>query len=106
MHHQGALPVKMNGGIQMAIEGMAIDAMGPVLSTLNNAVQELETLIGSPNTADTHIMAGWGGKDATQFFNQWPSFASSLNQAHSGLQQLQQPLQANYNAQQQATNTY
>ena len=90
----------------MALEGMDVDAMGPVLSTLNNAVQELETLIGSTNTAYTHIEAGWKGKDATQFFNQWPSFASSLSQAHSGLQQLQQHLQSNYNAQQQASNTY
>jgi uncharacterized protein YukE len=90
----------------MALDGMDIEAITPVLATLSNAVNELETLIGSTNNAYQTIESGWAGSDANQFRSQWPSFVSALNSAHSGLTQLHQHLQLNFNAQQQASNTY
>jgi hypothetical protein len=71
----------------MALEGMDVQAMGPVLSTLSNAVGELETLIGSTNGVYSTIEQGWVGSDAN-------------------LSQLHQHLQLNYSAQEQASNTY
>jgi WXG100 family type VII secretion target len=90
----------------MAMEGMDVEAVTPALASIGNAVNELQTLIGSTNSAYQTIEGNWSGADATQFHSQWPSFASALNQAHAGLEQLQQHLQSNLNAQQQASNQY
>jgi uncharacterized protein YukE len=85
---------------------MDVDAVSQALSTLTSAVGELETLMGSTATAYSKIESGWVGQDANQFHSQWPSFTSALSSAHSGLSALQQHLQANYNAQVSASNTY
>jgi WXG100 family type VII secretion target len=85
---------------------MDVEAISSALSTLNTAVQELETLIGSTNTAYGKIESGWVGQDANQFHSQWPSFTSALSTAHNGLQQLATHLQQNYSAQVSASNTY
>jgi WXG100 family type VII secretion target len=90
----------------MAMEGMDVEQVTSALSTINSAVGELENLIGSTNTAYQTIESSWTGPDATQFHGQWPSFATALNQAHTGLQQLQQHLQSNLSAQQSASNQY
>lgn len=90
----------------MAMEGMDLEAVSPVLATLANAVTELHTLIGSTNQAYSTIEGNWSGPDANQFHGQWPSFTSALNQAYNDLSQLHQHLQANYNAQHQASQTY
>jgi uncharacterized protein YukE len=90
----------------MAMEGMDLDAVSPVLATLGNAVNELETLIGSTTQAYSTIEHSWSGADANQFHSQWPSFTSALNQAHNDLTQLHQHLQSNYNAQQTASTQY
>lgn len=88
------------------IEGMDVEAISSAISTLNNAVQELESLIGSTNGAYSKIETGWVGQDANHFHGQWPSFTSALNSAHSGLQQLATHLQQNYAAQVSASNNY
>jgi len=90
----------------MAMEGMDLDAVSPVLAVLNNAVTELGTLITSTGNAYNTIETSWKGPDAQQFQSQWPSFVSALNQAHSDLTQLHQHLQTNYSAQQTASNQY
>lgn len=90
----------------MALEGMDLEAMSPVLSTLANAVNELETLISSTSQAYSTIEGNWRGNDANQFHSQWPSFTSALNQAHNDLMNLHQHLQSNYAAQQSASNQY
>jgi WXG100 family type VII secretion target len=88
------------------IEGMDVNEISAAISTLNNAVQELQTLIASTNGAYSKIETGWVGQDANQFHGQWPSFTSALNSAHSGLQQLATHLQQNYQAQVSASNSY
>lgn len=90
----------------MAMEGMDVEQVTSALSSISSAVGELENLIGSTNTAYQTIESSWTGPDATQFHSQWPSFATALNQAHTGLQQLQQHLQSNLSAQQSASNQY
>jgi WXG100 family type VII secretion target len=90
----------------MAMEGMDVEQVTSALSSINNAVGELETLIGSTNNAYQMIEGSWTGSDSNQFRSQWPTFASALNQAHTGLQQLQQHLQSNLQAQQSASNQY
>ncbi len=90
----------------MAIEGMDLDAVQPVITTLGNAVSELQTLIGSTSSAYSAIENSWRGNDANQFHSQWPSFVSALNQAHNDLSQLHTHLLSNYNAQQSASNQY
>ena len=90
----------------MAFEGMDVEQVSSALSTIGNAVNELESLIGSTNNAYQLLEQSWTGPDATQFHNQWPSFANALNQAHGGLQQLHQHLQSNLQAQQSASNQY
>ncbi len=90
----------------MALEGMDVEQVSSALATISSAVSELENLIGSTNSAYQRIEGSWTGPDATQFHGQWPSFANALNQAHSGLQQLQQHLQSNLSAQQSASNQY
>jgi uncharacterized protein YukE len=90
----------------MAMEGMDVEAVTPVLSSLGNAVSELESLIQSTQVAYQTIEQSWKGADALQFQHQWPSFQSALTQAHSGLQQLHTHLQSNLQAQQQASQGY
>lgn len=90
----------------MAMEGMDVEQVGGALASIGNAVNELEGLIASTQHAYQMIDANWVGQDAAQFHNQWPSFASALNQAHNGLQQLHQHLQSNLQAQEQASNQY
>jgi WXG100 family type VII secretion target len=90
----------------MAMEGMDVEQVSSALSSISNAVGELETLIGSTNSAYQIIEGHWSGADANQFHSQWPTFASALNQAHNGLQQLQHHLQSNLQAQQSASNQY
>ena len=90
----------------MAMEGMDLDAVTPVLTTLGNAVNELESLISSTTQAYSTIESSWSGSDANQFRSQWPSFTTALNQAHNDLSQLHQHLQSNFNAQQSASNQY
>lgn len=90
----------------MAMEGMDVEQVSNALSSISNAVGELENLIGSTNNAYQMIDGSWSGADANQFHSQWPTFANALNQAHSGLQQLQQHLQSNLQAQQSASNQY
>ncbi len=90
----------------MAIEGMDLDAVQPVITTLGNAVSELQTLIGSTSSAYSAIENSWRGNDANQFHSQWPSFVSALNQAHNDLSQLHTHLLSNYNAQQSASSQY
>jgi WXG100 family type VII secretion target len=90
----------------MAMEGMDVEQVTGALTSIGNAVGELESLISSTNSAYHTIEGSWSGTDANQFHSQWPSFASALSQAHSGLQQLQQHLQSNLNAQQSASNQY
>lgn len=90
----------------MAMEGMDLEAVSPVLTALGNAVNELETLIGSTTQAYHTIEGSWTGPDANQFHSQWPSFTTALNQAHNDLSQLHQHLQSNYSAQQSASNQY
>jgi uncharacterized protein YukE len=90
----------------MAMEGMDLDAVQPVLSTLNNAVVELQTLISSTQNAYAAIESSWKGPDAQQFQGNWPSFASALNTAHTQLTTLHQHLQTNYTAQQGASQGY
>ena len=87
----------------MAMEGMDLEAVSPVLASLNNAVNELESLIGSTTQAYSTIEHSWTGNDANQFHSQWPSFATALNQAHNDLSQLHQHLQSNYTQQQSAS---
>lgn len=90
----------------MAMEGMDLEAVQPAITTLANAVNELETLISSTNQAYSTIEGHWSGNDATQFHGQWPSFVSALHQAHTDLLQLHQHLQSNYSAQQTASSQY
>jgi WXG100 family type VII secretion target len=90
----------------MAMEGMDVEQVNSALSSISSAVGELENLIGSTNNAYQLIEGSWTGPDATQFHSQWPSFASALNQAHTGLSQLQQHLQSNLSAQQSASSGY
>jgi uncharacterized protein YukE len=90
----------------MALEGMDLDAVNPVLTTLSNAVSELESLITSTGNAYTTIESSWKGQDAQEFQSQWPSFSSALNQAHTDLSQLHTHLVSNYNAQQSASTGY
>lgn len=90
----------------MALEGMDLDAVTPVLATLGNAVNELESLIGSTTQAYSAIEHSWSGPDANQFHSQWPNFTAALNQAHNDLSQLHQHLQSNFSAQQSASNQY
>lgn len=90
----------------MAMEGMDLEIVQPVIATLANAVSELETLITNTNQAYSHIDGHWKGNDANQFHSQWPSFVSALSQAHNDLTQLHQHLQSNYAAQQTASNQY
>jgi uncharacterized protein YukE len=90
----------------MALEGMDVEAVTPIVSQLGNALSELESVINSTNTAYGTIEHSWVGSDANQFHSQWPSFTSALNQAHNDLQQLHQHLQLNLQAQQQASNQY
>jgi uncharacterized protein YukE len=90
----------------MAMEGMDLDAVNPVLTTLSNAVNELQSLISSTSSAYSTIESSWRGPDAQEFQGQWPSFASALNQAHSDLTQLHTHLMSNYNAQQSASTGY
>lgn len=90
----------------MALEGMDLDAVQPVITTLGNAVNELETLIGSTNSAYSTIEGSWVGQDANDFHSQWPAFVSALSTAHSDLTNLHTHLLNNWNAQQQASNQY
>jgi uncharacterized protein YukE len=90
----------------MAMEGMDLEAVSPVLSTLSNAVNELQTIISTTSQAYSTIESHWQGPDAQQFQSQWPSFTSALNQAHNDLTQLAQHLQSNYTAQQSASQGY
>ena len=86
----------------MAMEGMDLDAVQPVLSTLNNAVNELQSLISSGRTRPPDRVELEGpGRPATQ--GNWPSFASALNTAQVQLMTLHQHLQTNYSAQQGAS---
>jgi len=90
----------------MSMEGMDVEQVGGALASIGNAVNELEGVIASTQHAYQMIQGNWSGHDANQFHNQWPSFASALNQAHNGLQQLHQHLQSNLQAQQQASGQY
>lgn len=90
----------------MAMEGMDLEAISPVLSTLSNAVSELETLIHSTSQAYSTIEGSWSGHDANEFHGQWPTFSGALTQAHNDLVNLHQHLQSNYTAQQSASNQY
>jgi uncharacterized protein YukE len=90
----------------MAMEGMDLGAMQPVLAALASAVSELETVISSTSQAYATIEGSWTGPDANQFHGQWPSFTGALNQAHNDLMNLHQHLQSNYTAQQSASNQY
>jgi WXG100 family type VII secretion target len=90
----------------MAMEGMDVEQVSSALSTITSAVGELESLIGSTNSAYQKIDGNWSGADANQFHSQWPTFANALTQAHTGLQQLQQHLQSNLQAQESASNQY
>jgi uncharacterized protein YukE len=90
----------------MALEGMDLEAVQPVIAQLGNAVNELQTLMSTTNSAYSTIESSWAGNDANQFHSQWPSFVQALNQAHSDLTQLHTHLQTNFNAQQTASNQY
>lgn len=91
----------------MAMEGMDLDAVQPVITTLGHAVNELQTLISSTNSAYSAIGPNsWQGNDANQFHSQWPAFASALSQAHNDLTNLHTHLLSNYNQQQAASNQY
>ena len=90
----------------MALDGMDLEVIQPLIPQLNNAVNELQSIITSTSNAYSTIEGHWNGKDADQFHSQWPSFTSALNQAHNDLTQLHTHLQSNYNAQQQASNSY
>ena len=84
----------------MAMDGMDLDAMSPVLTQLANAVTELQTIITTTHNAYSTIETSWRGNDATQFHSQWPSFTTALTQAHNDLSTLHNTLQTNYTAQQ------
>ena len=90
----------------MAVDGMDLDAMSPVLASISNAVTELQSVISSTTQAYSTIETSWVGQDFQQFQSQWPSFTSALNQAHNNLVQLHQHLQSNYTAQESATRGY
>lgn len=90
----------------MAMEGMDVEQVSGALAAIGNAVSELESLVASTQHAYSMIEANWYGSDAAQFHNQWPSFASALNQAHNGLQQLHEHLQSNLQAQEQVSSQY
>ncbi|HEY1821017.1 MAG TPA: hypothetical protein VGG83_13915 [Trebonia sp.] len=90
----------------MALEGMDLDAVTPVLTVLSNAVNELQTILTSTGNAYSTIEASWKGPDAQQFQSQWPSFVSALTTAHTDLTTLHTHLQSNYTAQQSASTGY
>lgn len=90
----------------MALEGMDLEAVQPVIAQLGNAVNELQTLMGSTNSAYATIEHSWVGPDANQFHGQWPSFVQALTQAHNDLTQLHTHLQTNFSAQQSASTQY
>ena len=61
----------------MAMEGMDLDAVQPVLNTLNNAVKELQTLISSTQNAYQPIESSWRARTHSS-----STAAGRLSRAH------------------------